>query len=42
MAALLGAQELGWEDVKLGKIVRNLGMDKEVGAEKYLGVAGEK
>lgn len=33
---------LGWEDIKVGKTVRNLGMDKKIWAEKYLGMAGEK
>lgn len=27
---------VGWEDVKAGKIIGNLGMEKEIGAEKYL------
>lgn len=31
-----------WEDVKVGKILENLGMDKEIEAEKYLGVVGEQ
>lgn len=41
-AALVGILRLGWEDVKVGKIIGNLGVDKEIGAEKYLGVAGEQ
>lgn len=36
------ALELGWEDIKVGKTVRNLDMDKEIGTEKHLGMAGEK
>lgn len=38
-SALIGT--LGWEDAEAGKIVRNLGMGEEFGAEECLGVAGE-
>lgn len=31
----------GW-DVKVGKIIGYFGVDKETGAEKYLGVSGEQ
>lgn len=30
------------EGVKVGKIIGNLGMDKEIEGEKYLGVVGEQ
>lgn len=37
-AALIGTLGMEWED---GKIIRNLGVDEEFGAEECLGVAGE-
>lgn len=36
----LGTLVLVWEDIKVGKIIGNLGMDKEI--EKYLRVVGEQ
>lgn len=33
---------LVWEVVKLGKAIGNLGMDKKIEAEKYLGEVGEQ